>query len=235
MKFLVNPVHRKHKTVKRRSTTGRKKRSYTFTFGGSKMAKKRRSAKRAKTRRPRRRSVTLSINPHKKRSFGSHKGHERKRPKRRMRRNPSLVSMATRGVMDAVTVTAGKVATNLVVRQIPDLGLPTGTVADAVKGLVVALGVSWAGDKVVSGERARFISAGAFQSVVEKLIRGANIPTVSTALGEYDASAAAVGAGSYPAVLTPGVSSYPGIGSYGGDGVYARDGYSEEYGLTGGY
>lgn len=91
-----------------------------------------------------------------------------------------------RGLMDALAVTGGKVANNLVSKNLPfTLPLP-GMAGDVVKSLGIATLVSWGASRFVRGDRARMVTAGAFQSVVEGLIRSLNVPFVSTALGEYD-------------------------------------------------
>jgi hypothetical protein len=120
-----------------------------------------------------------------------------------------------RGLTDALMVTGGKVANNLVAKNLPfSLPLP-GMAGDVVKALGVATLVSWGAAKFLSGDRARMVSAGAFQSVVEGLIRGLNIPMVSTALGEYDVLGNNYnGLGSYPRpriapVVSTGVHAYP--------------------------
>ena len=113
--------------------------------------------------------------------------------------------MATvmRGLKDAAMVTAGKVGYNLLSRQVANkLPLPiAGVAGDAIKGLVVvglgAFGVT----KVVSGDTARFLIAGMCAGLLEGLIRSANLPVVSGALGEYDTPTNALDTmGIYPAM-----------------------------------
>lgn len=116
---------------------------------------------------------------------------------------------------DAALVTGGKVANNLVAKNLPfSLPLP-GMAGDVVKALGIATIVSWGAGKFLGGDRARMVTAGAFQSVVEGLIRALNIPMVSTALGEYDVLGNSInGLGAYPRpriapVTETGVGAYP--------------------------
>lgn len=120
-----------------------------------------------------------------------------------------------RGLTDALMVTGGKVANNLVAKNLPfSLPLP-GMAGDVVKSLGIATLVSWGAAKFLSGDKARMVTAGAFQSVVEGLIRGLNVPMVSTALGEYDIlgnSYNGLGAYARPViqpVVSRGMSAYP--------------------------
>jgi len=140
--------------------------------------------------------------------------------RRSYRRNPGILSSITRGVMDALSVTGGKVLTNLGTRNLPALPLP-GMAGDVVKGLAVATAVAMAASKFLGGDRARFVAAGAYSAVAEGVIRALNIPVVSQALGEYDIMNNALTAlGSYarPAMLPAGVGSYP-MATFEGDAI----------------
>lgn len=120
-----------------------------------------------------------------------------------------------RGMTDALMVTGGKVANNLVAKNLPfSLPLP-GMAGDVVKALGVATLVSYGAGKFLGGDKARMVSAGAFQSVVEGLLRGLKVPMVSSALGEYEILGNSVnGLGAYARpriapVTETGVGAYP--------------------------
>jgi len=118
-----------------------------------------------------------------------------------------------RGATDAAWVTGGKVANNVVSGYLPfTLPLP-GMAGDLVKKLGIATIVSWGAGRFLSADRARLVTAGAFQSLVEGVIRQLNVPILSTALGEYDILANNYnGLGLYPRPALPastGLNAYP--------------------------
>lgn len=229
-KFFVNPGGRRRR-LKKKTTARRRRRTPPRGRDGlfisrkgrkATVARKRRTRKRSSARRttarrrvrnaPRRRLRKSRIVRVRRRTSGGTRTVKR----RSYRRNAGILSILMRGLMDAGFVTGGKVATNLATRAIPfKLPLP-GIAGDVVKGLGVASVISIAASKLLKGGggiNARMISAGAFQAVLESVLRTVNVPMVSTALGEYDILANNYnGLGNYPRPVTAlpaGMGNYP--------------------------
>lgn len=164
------------------------------------MAKRSRRRKGAARRKSRRRSagVALSSNsprrPHRRRSSRSAarrnpSGRHRSR-RRSSRRNPPILNVLTGAMVDGAFVTAGDIAQNLAVRNIPDLLPATMANAAMLNGLLKDVGGIVLGaygiHKVLPADQARMVVAGQTFAAIARLVRAWNIPTISTALGEYD-------------------------------------------------
>ncbi len=228
-KFFVNPGGRKRRrkatTARRRRRTNPRGRGGRFISRKRKVAtvaRKRRTRKRSSARRTTARRRIRRNAPTRYRRRGRivrvrrrSGGRTRTVKRRSYRRNPGIVNTIMRGLVDAGLVTGGKVVTNLGARAIPAslTAMLPGMAGDVVKGLGVATIVAIAAGKVLGGDKARMVSAGAYQAVLESVLRTVNVPMVSTALGEYDIMANNYnGLGSYPrpvAALPAGVGSYP--------------------------
>lgn len=220
-------VRRRRRRMPGRTASGRfvsRKKKGKVTVARKRRSRKRNSARRRSTARRstrrvarrRRRSVAVAAPVRRRRRRRSYAGNPRRvRRRRGYRRNPGLVGTLMRGMTDALMVTGGKVANNLVAKNLPfSLPLP-GIAGDVVKALGVATLVSYGAGKFLSGDKARMVSAGAFQSVVEGLVRGLNIPMVSTALGEYDILGNSYnGLGAYARPMIAPVVSRGGMGAY---------------------
>ena len=139
--------------------------------------------------------------------------------RRRVLRNPRFdpFGSALKGLSGAAAALTGKVAT----RAVPEMvNLPRqGNVGLATEALV-ALGVGLVGDALVP-RWGDYIMAGAFMGPLERVIRDANIPVLSTALSGY-----------VPTSRNPFRRDYPRVGSYSSGaplGSYAstgRNGFS---------
>jgi hypothetical protein len=120
-------------------------------------------------------------------------------------RNPNILSMVTRGVIDAVHIVGGKAVAGFIGTKIPQL-IP-GTLGGVVNKLVSAVVVGFAASKFLSADRARLVVAGALAAPIESAIKGANIPLLSEGLSD-DEDYYEVDMGSYPAL-----SGYPAVGA----------------------
>lgn len=108
--------------------------------------------------------------------------------------------------MDAAATLAGGAAARVVSGFVP---LPKDGLAGVATGLGVALGISIAARKVVSADKARFITAGAMQVPIKSLIT-TFVPGAGAFLGDYDNMGAYAlpsgnGMGDY---LAPGANLY---------------------------
>jgi hypothetical protein len=138
-------------------------------------------------------------------------------------RNPGIVNMLTRGVMDAAVVVGGKAVSGFVGSKIPQF-VP-GTLGAVVNRVISAVVVGFAASKVLSADRARLAVAGALAAPIESAIKAANIPLLSEGLSDDD-DYYEVDMSGYPGVAGyPGVSGYPAVGAGVGDG----DDYEYEY------
>lgn len=162
------------------------------------MARRRSRSRRRKgsARRPRRRAVarvTLS-NPHRKRRRGAYMRRSAHRGRtRHFRRNPARGGFAGRligALGNGLTVSGGQVVQNAIVRYVPDLVPATvpqaGLLNSALKDVAGILVGCYGADKLLGTRRAEFFVAGQASAAVNRVIRAANIPQVSTLLGEYD-------------------------------------------------
>jgi len=160
------------------------------------MARRRsRSRRRKGARRPRRRAaarVTLSTNPRKRTRRHRGRATARRGARRHFRRNPAggLFGGILRALLDGLKVTGGVAGQNAIVRYVPNFIPPTvprsemlNALTKDVLGIVVG---SWGAHRVVSADTARFIVAGQAHAAIARVIRVANIPEVSTLMGEYD-------------------------------------------------
>lgn len=222
MKFLQNPKKRRP-TRKRRSTVRRKKRtaprrsirkrSRSSTRGASMAKKKRRSVRHTK-------AATMPRARHRNRRF---------------RRNPpgvrGIAGMVTNAAKDSLALISGRVVARAVPQMVklPSDGI-VGIAARVAVGIIAAIGA-----QRISARTGEMVLLGAVSGEVERIIKAANVPVVSAALGdsfEDDAILAgiedadvygALGVGGYDGA---GVSGYDesGMGGYLGDGSEDWDG-----------
>ena len=112
-----------------------------------------------------------------------------KRRAHRRRRNPqgfsltTITKTATQGLMDGAAVVAGKTAVRMVSRQ---FDYADGSMMDSAVELAASVGLGVIGPRIFGNDRARFLVAGGFASVLETLAAQANIPVVSGLLGSTD-------------------------------------------------
>jgi hypothetical protein len=106
----------------------------------------------------------------------------RVRRRRGYSRNPSIVATLRQGAMDAGATLVGGAVARIVSGFVP---LPKDGLAGVATGLGVALGVGYAARKVVKGDTARFIVAGAMQVPIKALIT-TFVPGAGAYLGDYD-------------------------------------------------
>ena len=195
---------KRRRTLTRRSTMARKRRKST--------TRRRRvtARRRPTTRRRRRSSSTIRF--------------------RRVRgavyaRNPGIVNMLTRGVMDAAVVVGGKAVSGFVGSKIPQF-VP-GTMGAVLNRVIAAIVTGFAASKVLSADRARLAVAGALAAPIESAIKGANIPLISEGLSDDEEGYYEVDMSGYPGIAGyPGMSGYPAIAA-GNGGALAGD--EEEY------
>lgn len=131
---------------------------------------------------------------------------KRRRSRVRHHRNPSIIATLKQGAMDAGATLVGGAAARLAGGLLP---LPKDGLAGVASGLAVALGVGYAARKVVRGDTARFITAGAMQVPIKALIT-TFVPQAGAYLGDYDNIGAyqlnsGAGVGDY---LNPGPNMY---------------------------
>lgn len=149
----------------------------------------------------------------KKKSSGKRRGSTartttKRRSSARRRRNPpglnGLIGRLTAGVTNGGAVIVGKLGARVLPQM---MGLPQAGIAGIATQLGAGIAVSMLVDRV-SPRHGPFVLAGAMASIEESLLKKANIPVLSPALGdEADLLAA------YP-MGTPGLSAYPEVGSY---------------------
>jgi hypothetical protein len=160
------------------------------------MARRRsKSRRRSSARRHRRRAVarvTLSSNPrrHRRRHTAARTHHRGRR--RSFRRNPpgGIFGRLLTALGNGLTVSGGQIVQNSVVRYVPDLIPATvpqaGILNGALKDVAGILAGAWGAHMVLGAKRAEFFVAGQASAAINRVVRAANIPTVSTLLGEYD-------------------------------------------------
>lgn len=128
-------------------------------------------------------------------------------PRRKRRRaggyrsNPNMVRQTTQLLKDTGAVLAGQAASGMVSGFLPDLGNP---IANAGKGVIVAIGIRMAAARFLGADTARFAAAGAMATPLKNLVVGflpADQQVRARALlgdyGDLGAYAGAVGAGDY--------------------------------------
>lgn len=169
-----------------------------------------RSRRRNSPRRHRRRAVARVS---RRRRNYSRRGYRRARGRRR---NPprllgrlgsgrGIVGHVVSGFVDAGWLLAGEAGTNVVSGFIP---LSKEGPMGAVVKVASAVAVAWLA-KRISPNASKMALAGGLASVIRGPVKNANIPLISSNLGDlYDESGYAVGAGAYP-MLPAGVGAYP--------------------------
>lgn len=242
MKFLVNPrgkrkaAKRSRRATPRRGPGGRflkrkKKASSTVARRKSRRGKRRAAVRRRSTAR--RRVVRIGKRRYRRsrKALVARRSKTGRRVVRRVRtykRNPGFVTAAMRGLKDAAAVTAGKVGYNLLVDKVGAmLPLPiAGIAGSALKGLIVAGVGSFAVGKVLRGDTARFAIAGMYAGLLESLIRGANVPVIGGALGEYNAADGLYNSmGAYPPVVAlpaAGMGAYANSNEFEDESAYVN-------------
>lgn len=146
-------------------------------------------------------------------------------------RNPGIVNMLTRGVMDAATVVGGKAVSGFIGSKIPQF-VP-GTMGAVLNRVIAAVVTGFAASKIMSADRARLAVAGALAAPIESAIKGAGVPLLSEGLSDDD-DYYEVDMSGYPGIAGyPGMSGYPAVaagapvsGELAGDDDY-------EYGYNG--
>ncbi len=158
-------------------------------------ARRSRRRKGAARRKSRRAAAVVHHNAPKraKRRGRVHARKSRSGARRSFRRNPpraGIVGMFTDAAIDGLSVTGGVVLQNNVVRYVPDLLPATMSNAAMLNGAIKDVGGIVAGafalHKMFGADRARFIVAGQAHAAIARVLRSANVPVLSTSLGEYD-------------------------------------------------
>lgn len=194
------------KSKKRRGTKKRQRSATTTTSRKRKpimAAKRRKGTTKRRRRTTKRRSPVTSLRRHavyqtnpRRRRRSKAVTHRRRRT--RYHRNPALFATLQQGAMDAGATLVGGAAARIVGGLLP---LPKDGLAGVASGLAVALGVSFAARKVVKGDTARFITAGAMQVPIKSLIT-TFVPQAGAYLGDYDSI------GAYALPSSQGVGDY---------------------------
>lgn len=133
--------------------------------------------------------------------------------RRSYRRNPpigrGIIGKVMQGVTDAALGVVGKAAS----RAVPSLiGLPQGGAVGIATQAAVGIAAGMVADKVKPGA-GRAVLQGALMGPIESLVKGLNIPVISTALGDdYEGYALA-------GYEDSGVAGYVGAGTGMGDGA----------------
>lgn len=174
-------------------------------------ARKRRTTKKSSRRRRstgRRRAVVSTLRR------GAY-AVNRPRRRRRFRRNPNWTRVAIQTAQDSIAVGVGSAAGRTIGNLLPSFGNP---VADAAKGVLVAIGVRMIASRFMGSDVARFAAAGAMQAPIRDLIVGF-VPAAAPFLSSYD---------------QPALSSYADVAGWiGADGEQEEvevGAYSEGYG-----
>ncbi len=150
--------------------------------------------------------------------------------RRSFRRNPpgGILTKLKDAAIDGASVGVGVIAQNLLVRNLPAIVPATTANAAQINGLIGDIGGIVLGafvlDKALGADRARMVVAGQAWAAMSRQLRTMNIPTISTALGDYDP---ARGVGTYtnglvrppvraalPAGRGNNVSTLKGVGIY---------------------
>lgn len=195
---------RKRSKSRRRTAAITPKRRKRVTTMARKRGRKRASARRRSTTRRRRSTARRRSPVTRLRRNSVYLTNPRRRRRRRSsyRRNPPVFAALKQGAMDAGATLVGGAVARVVTGFVP---LPKTGLAGVATGLGVALGVGIAARKVVKGDTARFIVAGAMQVPIKSLIT-TFVPGAGAYLGDYDnigayALPSGNGMGDY---LTPG-------------------------------
>lgn len=215
-KFFVNPRRKTHRRKRRRKLHGaalaahqrklarRKRRTYSHNArkGKATMARKRKVARRRRRRatavvRRRRRTVPRVIRHRRRRRGG-----------RGMARG--LMPMITQGLQDGAGVAVG-IAAAKTLPTLVGFGTRTGFMKYGLDALAAVV-AGWGAHRFVGANFGRNVLAGGFASVIITFAKDANIPVLSSALGDYSFA-------SYPqAVGLPGAA-----GALTGYGAYPED------------
>lgn len=177
------------------------------------MARRRRSRRRGRATRRTRRAAARQYRRNEPNPRRRRRGARRARSRgRRYSRNPRLtrarggfLGQLFGALVDGLTVTGGVVGQNAIVRYVPNV-IPATVPAAAVLNTVLkdVLGIlvgSWGAHQLFGHDTARMIVAGQASAAIQRPLRAANIPVVSTLMGEYDPLRVG-GFGTY----TPGVT-----------------------------
>lgn len=181
------------------------------------MAARRSRRRKGAARRKSRRAAAVVHHNAPKRAKRRGRVHARKRSgaRRSFRRNPpgGIVGQLMGAAVDGLSVTGGVVLQNNVVRYVPDLLPATMANAAMLNGAIKDVGGIIAGaftlHKMFGADRARFIVAGQAHAAIARVLRSANVPVLSTSLGEYDPIR---GVGTYSqGLIRPVVRNVPAI------------------------
>lgn len=173
----------KKKRRSKSTTTRRKKRAPTMARRKKRSTARRSTAKRRSS--PRRRRSVKRRSPITR--LRRHSVYMTNRPRRRRKRygiNPrgGIVGQVMQGVKDAGATLVGGALARTAVGFVP---LPNTGLTGAMVGVGVAVGLGMVARKVVSGDTARFITAGAMQVPLKALITSF-VPSAGAFLGDYD-------------------------------------------------
>lgn len=245
MKFFHNPKRKagsrrkKRRTAAQRRATAKMLAANRAARRGKKKATKRRktttSTRSTPMARKRRKSTTRRRRSTAVRRRSSVRRRRRAGSTIRLRRvrgavyarNPGILNMLTRGVMDAAVVVGGKAVSGFVGSKIPQF-VP-GTMGAVLNRVISAVIVGFAASKVLSADRARLAVAGALAAPIESAIKGANIPFISEGLSDDD-DYYEVDMSGYPTMSGyPALSGYPAVGDGAGSGVADLAGDGDEY------
>ena len=236
MKYFVNaPARRRKKGKSRKRRTAAQRRATAKMIAANKARRAARKPKRrrAATRRSapvakrrRKRSTARRASPRRRRRSTGVKRRSpvtrlrrgrvyvtnprRKRRRGGYRRNPNIVRQTTQLFKDTGAVLAGSAASGMVSGFLPDLGNP---IANAAKGVAVAVAVRMAAARFLGADVARFAAAGAMQVPLKNLVIGF-LPAdqqvrARALLGDYG------DLGAYAGVLaTGGGDEFAGVGAY---------------------
>jgi len=162
------------------------------------MARRRSRSRRRKgsARRPHRRRavarVTLSNPRHSRRRVAHRRAPARRGRSRHYRRNPpgGFFGRLLGALGNGLTISGGQVVQNAIFRYVPDLVPATvpqaGVLNGAIKDVAGILAGSWGAHMVLGQKRAEFFVGGQASAAINRVIRAANVPTVSTLLGDFD-------------------------------------------------
>ncbi len=159
-------------------------------------ARRSRRRKGSARRKSRRTAVAVAHRNPPKRAKRRGRAHARKNPRGRsrgsFRRNPpgGLVGQLMGALVDGLSVTGGVVVQNNVGRYVPDV-LPAtmanaGVLNSAIKDVGGIVAGAFLFHKMLGNDRARFVVAGQVHAAIARQLRAANVPVLSTSLGEYD-------------------------------------------------
>lgn len=237
MIYFVNPAmgRRKGRKVKKRRTAAQRRATAKLVAFNKARRRKRNPPKKSTTRKKKSTTLKRSTPMAAKRKTGTRKSRSKgrslvvtrlrrntvyvpNRPKRRRRGyagNPSMVRAAIQTGKDSAAVLVGSAAGRTIGNMLPSFGNP---VADAAKGVLVAIGVRMIASRFLGSDVARFAAAGAMQTPLKDLITGF-VPQAGAFLGSYDQP------------LLQSYSEIAGVMDYSGDETEVEvSSYSDAYG-----